>query len=148
MTQLYARAKRALGRRGGILLMLGAMFGVLGLKAWIEPLQDDGRFIIYAMLPEPVRVALWLVPAVIAILSLIFRKRVGDGAGFAALVLPAGTMAFSYVWSGVAHLVGLTAWPFGWSSAAIWLLILGLILIISGWGEVQAPAEREEVPRG
>jgi hypothetical protein len=146
MTQLYARAKRALGRRGGVLLVFGVMYAVLGVKAFVEPTLDDGRFVLYAMLPVAARALLWLIPAALALGSLILRKRVGDGAGFAALVLPAGTMAFSYVWSAVAHLFGITDWAFGWSSASIWLLILALILIVSGWGEVQAPAEREEVP--
>jgi hypothetical protein len=145
---LYARAKRALGRRGGVLVTFGIMYAILGVKAWIEPADDAGRFILYALLPEPARVALWALPALLAIVTLLLRGRwASDAVGFGALVVPPVVMAFSYAWSTVAFLLGATGWAYGWSSASIWLLILALVLIVSGWGEVRAPEPDSEGAR-
>jgi hypothetical protein len=144
----YGRFKRALGRRGGILLLLGLMYGVLGVKAWIEPVSDEGRYLLYTYLPEPIRVSLWLIPAAIALGTLALRGRTGtDAPGFVALIIPAGAMAFSHIWSTVGYLLGVTPWAFGWSSATIWLLVLSLILIVSGWGEVRPAEPRGRDPR-
>ena len=58
--------------------------------------------------------------------------------GFAALVVPPVVLSVSYLWSGVAFLLGATNYAFGWTQAAIWLSILSFVLIVSGWPEAPA----------
>lgn len=136
----YLAAK--LGRRGGVLFVLGLVFLIIGLKSILAPAEDDGRFILYTFLPVPIRGALWIIPATLAIFSSFRRGSGRDGLGFMALVIPATVVAFSYVWSFVGYLFGATDWPLGWSSAAIWISILLLVLLVSGWREPDPIPER------
>jgi hypothetical protein len=134
---------RKLGRRGASLLFLGAAFALIGVKGLFAPSLDDGRFVLYTYLPPVVRALLWIVPGVLAILAA--SKPVSrDGFGFMALTVPATVLTFSYVWSSVAFLLGVTDYAFGWTNALTWALILVFIFIVAGWPE----PERERLWRG
>jgi hypothetical protein len=140
---------RMLGRRGATLAILGVAFLIIGVKALlapVEPVQD--RYLLYSLLPPAVRGVLWILPAILALVAAI--KTTGrDGFGFAALAAPPSAMAFSYLWSSVANWVGLSPWPFGWTSALTWLMILALLSVIAGWPEpVQIREPRHKVLRG
>lgn len=130
-----------LGRRGAVLLVLSLAYGLIGVRSLIAPQTDEGHFELYAYLHPDVRAVLWGIPALLGILS-AFRRDRRDGSGFAALTIPATVLSVSYLWSFVGYLLGATDWPLGWASAATWLLILALLLIVSGWAEV------EEAPKG
>lgn len=151
MTRIYSSLRARLGRRGLALVMFSLVFALTGLAALLEPAQDEGRFILYMSLPVPARVALWGVPAALGLWA-AFRGVGRDAVGFAALVVPAGIVAFSYVWSMVGFLVGLTDYGLGWTGAGRWLLILALLLIVSGWKEAEEapplPHPNEGSPRG
>lgn len=136
MNTLYQKARAKLGRRGLALITFSLVFAVTGLAAAIEPAQDEGRFILYTMLPVPFRLFLWWGAATIGVWS-AFRGVGRDGIGFAALVLPACIVSFSYAWSGVYYAVGLTDYSLGWTGCARWLLVLALIVIVSGWKEAE-----------
>ena len=138
MQHAYRWTRARLGRRGLALVVFSLVFALTGLAALLEPAQDEGRYILYTGLPVPLRVVLWVVPAVVGLWS-AFRGVGRDAAGFAALVVPASIVAFSYVWSMVGHLVGLTDYALGWTGAGRWLLILALLFIVSGWKEADEP---------
>jgi len=134
-----------LGRRGLALVVFSLVFTVTGLAAIIEPAQDDGRYILYTMLPIPFRLVLWFVPAALGLWA-AFRGTGRDGFGFAALVIPASVVSLSYAWSGVFYAVGITDYSLGWTGTARWLLVLALILIVSGWKEAEEAEEAQPTP--
>jgi len=136
MTRAYSWAGVHLGRRGTALVTFSLAFALTGLAALLEPTQDEGRFILYAYLPVPLRLVMWFVPAALAMWA-AFQGTGRDAIGFSALMLPSLVVAISYVWSGVGYLAGLTDWPLGWTGAGRWFLVLTLILIISGWKEAE-----------
>jgi len=146
MRQVYQRARARLGRRGLVLVVFSLVFAVTGLGALLEPAQDGGRFILYMYLPIPFRLILWFVPAAVGLWAAL-RGTGRDAPGFAALVVPASIVAFSYAWSQVCYFLGVTDYAFGWTGLARWLLIFALLLIVSGWKEstdpppLPAPAE-------
>ena len=141
----WARAR--LGRRGLTLVVFSLVFAVTGLAALLEPTQDQGRYILYLGLPTPARVVLWLLPATLGLWS-AFRGVGRDAIGFAALVIPAFIVTFSYIWSMVFHLVGLTDYSLGWTGAARWVLIVALLLIVSGWKEADEPPPLQDPNEG
>ena len=138
MRAAYRLLRARLGRRGLALVVFSLVFALTGLAALLEPAQDGGRYILYMSLPVPARVALWMFPAALGLWS-AFRGVGRDGIGFAALVVPALVVAFSYLWSMVGYFVGLTEYALGWTGAGRWLLILALLLIVSGWKEADEP---------
>jgi hypothetical protein len=138
MTHPYRWLRARLGRRGLALVVFSLVFALTGLAALLEPVQDDGRFILYTYLPVPLRLVLWFVPAALGLWS-AFRGAGRDALGFSALVVPASIVAFSYAWSSVGYLAGLTDYALGWTGFGRWLLVLALILIVSGWKEADAP---------
>jgi len=142
------RLAQHIGRRGGTLLVLGLVFFLIGVKALIAPSEDDGRFMLYTFLPNFARGVLWIIPAILAIAA-AFKPHDRDGFGFAALSIPAVFLTFSYLWSGVAFLLGETDWAFGWTSAVQWLAILTFIFIVSGWPEANpVPARHRQKREG
>ena len=147
MNKLYTRLRRRLGRRGLALVVFSLVFAVTGLAAAIEPALDAGRFILYTMLPVPFRLVLWFVPAALGLWA-AFRGVGRDAFGFSALVIPAMIVAFSYAWSGVFFLAGLTDYSLGWTGCARWVLVLALILIVSGWKEAEEAQPTAHLERG
>ena len=130
----YRWLRANLGRRGLALVTFSLVFAVTGLAALLEPTQDEGRYILYTLLPVPIRVVLWFVPAALGLWA-AFRGTGRDAIGFGALVIPAFIVAFSYAWSAVYYVAGLTDYSLGWTGCARWVLVLALILIVSGWKE-------------
>ena len=143
----YAWMRKHLGRRGLALFVFSLVFAVTGLAALIEPAQDEGRYILYMLLPVPLRVVLWFVPAALGLWS-AFRDPGRDALGFAALVIPASIVAFSYAWSVVVYFIGLTDYSLGWTGFTRWVLVLSLILIVSGWEEADNTSPPEQTIEG
>jgi hypothetical protein len=136
--------RHRIGRRGAVLLLFSAAFLLIGLKALTDPSTDDGRFVFYTLLPTAARGALWGVPAVIGILSVLSRRH-GDAAGFAVICVPPLFLMASYLWSFIGFLSGATDYPYGWVSAVTWALIAAVLLVTAGWPEEQnAPDGAEE----
>jgi hypothetical protein len=136
-----------LGRRGASLLMLGAAFAVIGVKGFLAPTEDDGRFMLYTLLPNFVRGLLWTLPGIAAIVA-AFKPLGRDAFGFSGLTVPATVMAVSYGWSSVAYLFGLTDYAFGWTSGLTWLLVLVFILTVAGWPEPERLPRRARHSKG
>lgn len=130
-------AKR-LGRRGASLLVLGIIFVLVGLQTLLSPPVADfsDRFLLHTLIPHPLQAALWIVPGLLALKAATIRGPGPDGFGFVALVVPLVVRIVSYLFSVVAFLLGAGTWAYGWASALIWIAILALVLIISGWAEV------------
>lgn len=130
-----------LGRRGATLLGFAAVFSLFAVQALLDPLAEAGRFVFYAALPSEARAVLWAAPAALAAIA-AFRPGGRDGFGFVALTIPTTVLAFSYFWSFVGHLLGVTDWALGWTYGLNWSLLLLLILILSGWAEPERPRRR------
>ena len=110
------------------------MYALLGVKVYVDAAADEGHYVLYTLIPQAPRVVLWMFPALLACIA-AFRPKGRDGFGFVALIIPTTIVAFSYVWSFVGYLLGSTEWTGGLASAAIWVAMLALILLISGWRE-------------
>lgn len=136
---------RRLGRRGSTLVILGIAFFVLGIRVILSPAQlGDDRFLLYLFLPQPVRAAIWLIPAVVAVATGVRRSVGKDAIGFVALCIPVMLQIASYLWSTVAFIAGYSDWGIGWASALVWIMELSLLLIVSGWPETAITAQRQE----
>ncbi|QNO12682.1 membrane protein [Arthrobacter phage Tweety19] len=139
---------RQLGRRGAALMILGAIFVLVGIDALFNvPEPDFDRFLLHTFIPFPLNAALWLVPGGLAIWASLHRGPGPDGFGFNALVVPIIVRIVSYIFSFVAFLTGEGSWAFGLTSAAIWTAILALVLIIAGWAEVPTGYRPRRRPR-
>lgn len=133
---------RNLGRRGAFLVLTGLAFLFVGIDVALAPDPPDyDAFLLHTLLPVPLRAALWIVPGLVALWS-AWRGVGRDGWGFAALVIPLVVRIVSYIWATVAWLLGVGTWEGGWLSSLIWLFILGFILVVSGWAEVEPPRRR------
>lgn len=126
-----------LGRRGAALMILGAIFVLVGVETLFNsPAPDLDRFLLHTLIPFPINAALWIIPGGLAIWASLHRGPGPDGFGFNALVVPIIVRIVSYLFSFVAWLLGEGNYAFGLASVAIWTAILALVLIIAGWAEV------------
>lgn len=132
-----------LGRRGTVLAVFALVFLFTGIKGFVDPSADAGRFMLYAMLPPIARLLLWGIPAVLALIAAVQKARHNDAYGFSALAIPAVVLTISYTVSWVGHLMGITSYGTGWVSALQWLLILTLLMVTSGWTEVKRHVIKE-----
>lgn len=144
------RIPRRLGRRGSVLLLYSVAWAALGLKGFLSPSDDDGRFVLYSLLlPSWARLFLWGVPVAFGIYS-AFRDR--DSMGFAALTIPPTALAVSYFGSTVGYFLGYTDYSAGWARGLSWAVLVIILLIISGWEEPPKPLpdgmSREDIAKG
>jgi len=164
---LRARAARArarlrdhLGHRGDMLVTLGLAWVVIGISVVSAP--DDGVAHVHEMLPMPVRVALWVVPGVLAVavavrgfdrpaawVQWVTRGHLSYPAAlaFSLLVFAPAIRALSYGVSWAVYLLPppLDGDPRGWVYAAVWTLVARLTRIAAGWED--RPKRRRDVGR-
>lgn len=118
-----------IGNRGVVLALLGIICIVIGIGYLTDPPVDvglpDERF------PGVLRVLLWIVPGVFALLSTIWRR--GDEWAWPLLIVPFAVRFLAYGWVLITQLWQLL---FGWTAAsqtAAWrgaclYLALGLLI--------------------
>ena len=124
-------------RRARVLRILAALWLLMGVVVAVsDSAIDPGDAILYEVLPVPVRVAMWGIPAIVA-LTASYRHRWQD-AGWMTLAIMPAERAISHGWS-LAH--GLipgeppgTTWE-GAASLLLWAGITHLVLILAGWDE-------------
>lgn len=149
MTGLNARLDRVaeqLGRRGVCLLLVGVAWIGIGVGIEAEPpIREDGVLIIHELMPQWLRAALWATTGAAAVWTGV-RARLGrdDTIGFVAImIMPLErTLSFFVSWAmyGVTALLGRwfpdvepIGYDRGWYSACVWLIVVLLLQIISGW---------------
>lgn len=133
MKKVRTYLRKHVGRRGLVLAIYSTVFLFVGIKALVEPSVDGGRFLVYTILPPIFRGVLWITPAVIGLASAVKPKH--DAFGFGFLTVPPAVLIISYLGSTVAYFLGLTTYHLAWVDAIEWVLILGLLLVTSGWQE-------------
>ena len=127
------------GRRGAVLTLLGCAFILVGVDILLAPDPPNlDALLLHTLMPSWLRATLWIIPGGLAVWA-AFRRTGHDFFGFAALTVPLIIRIVSYTWATVAWLLGYGDWPMAWASALIWLLILGFVLTVAGWGEVCPP---------
>lgn len=137
---LTTRAASNLGRRGAVLLTLGfcwILFGlsVIGEQLGFAPGYDPG--LLHLMIPDPIRIFLWMSTGFIAITYAWRPAHVSDAVGFVALVIMPAERAVSYFWGWIVWMTGPPGDGFerGLVQGMFWLAFLLLIHIASGWSE-------------
>lgn len=141
---------RLLGRRGAVLAVLGIafVFNGLGGLATGQPPKPE-HMLLFTYIPTIPSALLWIIPGLAALVAAAQRGTGRDGFGFAALVVPLGLRAFSFIWSTVSYFAGASDWPFAWTGALTWIALLAMILIIAGWPEEpDLPRPRRRTRKG
>lgn len=138
---MLGRLSHRFGRRGAVLLLIGALWILQGIGIGFArgnlSSGDINSSLLHEYIPTSIRVALWTTTGAIAVLY-AFRR--GDGAdelGWAALVLMPIERTVSYLWGFLMFIVpGIPAgYEPGLIRASGWAAIAGVIVIIAGWPE-------------
>lgn len=132
---MITQALRRLGRRGGVLLILGAIWIALGVDILVDPVIVPGEGLFHLLIPLPFRVGLWVGCGVLAITGAVYQSPRWQGVGFVALIIPPVQRAASYAGSVILEVTVDRG-----TYAVIPLLLMFsclslLILIIAGWPE-------------
>lgn len=128
---------RRLGRKGTILVILGAMWALQGWAIFTSAVlvPEDTQGLFHLALPVPVRVSLWAVCGVGAMVCAFWQPPRFQAAGYAALVLPAAERCLSYLIGWGISVFTDGGYEDGWSAAAIWLAVVTILEVVAGWPE-------------
>lgn len=141
-----------LGRRGGVLLILGVIWMVIGISAVIDPYVgigggDPQQGLFHEALPVWLRATLWIGTGLLAVSFAWRTAGRRDDWGYMALILMPIVRTASYGWAWLVHLTGGHGDPSGWLGAIVWATFAILVYTISGWPETPGfilPIEGEE----
>jgi len=143
------RSPAHLGRRGGVLLILGVIWVFIGISTILDPYAGVGRNrgLFHEALPVWLRATLWIGTALLALSSAWRVAGRRDDWGYMALILMPTVRAMSYLWAWLIDLFGGHGDPTGWLGALVWATLAILVYTISGWPETPSfilPIEGEE----
>jgi len=126
-----------LGRRGGVLLILGVIWFFIGISTITDPHAVGGgnQGLFHEALPSWLRATLWIGTATAALSSAWRVAGRRDDWGFMALILMPTVRAMSYLWAWLINLVGEHGDPTGWLGFVVWGTLTILVYTISGWPE-------------
>jgi len=139
-----------LGRRGGVLLILGVIWVFIGISTIVDPSAGfgaDHQGLFHEGLPSWLRATLWIGTALFALSSAWRVAGRRDDWGYMALILMPIVRTASYAWAWLIHLTGGHGDPTGWLGALVWATLAILVFTISGWPETPSfilPIEGEE----
>lgn len=104
-----------IGNRGIALAMLGILWILTAIGIALEPLHRSA--LLEERLPVWVRVAMWGLPGVLALLAVGWRKLDADAWGW--LIAPAAVRFVSFFFGWICSLIGWDAFSFpqGWRGA-------------------------------
>lgn len=144
---------RRLSRRGAVLALLGIVFIVIGASTptAAQPPRESALF--HAVLPPWLRAAAWLGTGVVALVFAPIRRPGADRFGFTALVVMPVLNTASYFVAWILYLLplepGVIGTGRGWSAAAVWMAVTGLVIVCAGWPDptprLPAPPPRREL---
>jgi len=117
-----------LGHRGSSLVIIGAVWLLIGVEVFVDPEYHAGRLWLHEELPTWLRAGLWLTAATAALVTAWWSPN-HQGIGFLALQLPASLRLFSYLWSQVLWLVsgGDIGYANSWLNALTWVFVIILV---------------------
>lgn len=129
------------GRRGTFLLLYGFVWLIIGYNVAtvrVERFSHDGPGGPLEWLEAvPWAGLLWIACGLTAIVVSLFRRHNGnrDEWGFNALLVPAFLWTGAYFWSWVSWVTsgGELGRANNWLGAAVYLIIIGGILVVAGW---------------
>ena len=134
-----------LGRRGAILIVMGAAWILLGIATFLSPQQPGTENLLHVILiPRAVEGAAWIVSGFVAV---VYAHRTDDEYGFLALYIMPAIRALSFFlgWLDSLSPVGSDGYSRGWFSALFYLIMILFIVICAGWPE-PAPPPHEVLP--
>lgn len=131
--------KRA-GNRGVALAMLGLLWILVAVGLAASPLKRPQ--LLEDRLPLWIRVVLWGLPGILAVVASIWRKLDADGWGW--LMVPVMVRFLSYFAGWIFYLIGWDrfAYPDGWRGATTIAVFVVLIKACAA-GLDRAPVQRE-----
>lgn len=112
------RVTSYVGNRGIVLVLLGIIWALTGVGMMVEAPKKLGLPDDY--LPISVRIAAWLLPAIVALIAVFVRRL--DGWAWGLLMLPVAMRLLSFSW-GWATGTYATAWRGTFLYLAVGLLI-------------------------
>lgn len=124
-------ARRKIGSRGAMLLVLAALWGWLFvLPLLIGPTRELD--VLYHQWPEGVRATMWAATIVTAAIAAFVPPR-QDWFGWVALVLMPAERFFAWVWAGIEHTLsdGEMGEPMWWHQAPLYALLIAAVLVAS-----------------
>jgi hypothetical protein len=128
------------GNRGVALAMLGGLWILTAVGLLVSPLKRpqlfDERF------PLPLRIALWGLPGILAVVASLWRKY--DATAWGCLIVPVVVRFLSYLAGWICYLAGWDqfAYPDGWRGATTIAIFLVFIKACAG-GLDRPPVKRE-----
>lgn len=108
---MIRRAFVAIGNRGVVLGLLGAIWILTAIGVAVEPVKTPGVF--FAEMPVQVQFVSWFIPGFIALVASGIRRL--DVWAWTVLMIPITIRFFSYLAGWI-----LNTYPLGWRGAAIY----------------------------
>ena len=131
---------KRLGRRGGLLLMLAALWlGVAAQVAVTSTPYDVAGAVLHERIPTEWRVGLWLASAIIMAAAAVAGTRDprAQRIGWAAALIMPAERAFGFAWSVI--MIGVPGPPPGAVSSlaglAEWCVVTAIVYTLAGWDE-------------
>jgi hypothetical protein len=124
-----------IGRRGAVLLTLGFAWIMFGVGVLLEEPIPGTEKLLHEQIPGPIRFTLWASMGLFAMANAFAPPRKSDKWGFLALYIMPAERALSYVWGWIGSWDNVDGYSRGWFSAIVWIIVMILVLITSGWKE-------------
>lgn len=114
-----------LGVRGYTLLLCAFIWSLIGYGVWVGAGADGQPGTFHDELSVPIRLAIWVLPAVLALI-LAWSPRF-DWIALGFLIIGPVFRFCSYITSWILHLIGEPGLKDGWYPAAIYLALIGIV---------------------
>lgn len=141
-----------LGRRGACLVLIGTALIVIGIGIEFDPPpRREGVMILHELLPHWLRAALWALTGAVAVwVGGRARLNRDDTWGFVAIMIMPIERCASFAVSWAMYVatdlanrwlpeVPTIGYDRGWYSALVWLVVVLLLQMISGWRNPTPP---------
>ena len=135
-TRLHRLARRLSGHLGvhGVgLLIIAAIWVLVGLGLVLTPSQTPPDATWHGAIPTEIRLALWWGSALVCIGAAIDTRRPRrDGFALALAVIPPMIRLTSYAWAWVvSFLPGEGGYGLGWYAASIYLALVAIVWLVA-----------------
>ena len=130
---------RHIGNRGAVLVILGVLWILTAVGISSQPIPDraDGsKLLPYEHLPVWFRVALWVIPGLIAAASGVWRR--WDQTAWALLIVPVAERGLSLLWAMGVNVFG-SSYPTAWRGFLVYAAT-GTLIYFCAAGLDQPPA--------
>lgn len=144
----WSRVDRHLGFHGKVLILVGVCwaaigYGIAAQVGTVTSSASGSTQLPHLLLPIPIRVLLWGVPGLVAVVCGATGIPRLQGIGFGCLLLPAGERLASFVVATAFDATGLRIGDFvgqnAWDGIFIWAPAVGMITLCSRVREQKVP---------